>query len=71
MLGNTDSAQALNPKAKEKIAAEPKGATNIFSFAVGSISCTLSRVSKYGLGIIISFVFSLKMIALIYLLFLF
>ena len=49
--GNTDIAllcpwvQPLDSTAKEKIAAEPMGATKIFSFTVKTISCTLSRIS--------------------------
>ncbi len=42
--------QALDSTAKQKIAAEPMGATNIFNFTVEPISYTSSRFSIWGLG---------------------
>ena len=42
--------QALDSTAKQKIAAEPMGATNIFNFTVKPISYTSSRFSIWGLG---------------------
>ncbi len=37
--------QTLDSTAKQKIAAEPTGATNIFNFTVKPISYTSSRLS--------------------------
>ena len=42
--------QALDSTAKQKIAAEPMGATNIFNFTVKPISYASFRFSIWGLG---------------------
>lgn len=47
---STNPAQPLDPTEKEKTAAEPMGATNIISFPVKPICCTLFRVSMQGFG---------------------
>ena len=43
--------QALDSTVKQKIAAEPMGATNIFNFTLKPISYTSFRFSIWGLGI--------------------
>ncbi len=47
---NTNTAQAFESTGKEKIAAEPMGATNIFCLPVKPISYTFFRVSMQGFG---------------------
>ncbi|MCF6230265.1 MAG: hypothetical protein L3J62_05655, partial [Gammaproteobacteria bacterium] len=56
------AAQTLDSTAKQKIATEPAGATNIFSFIVKPIFYTSSRVSIWRSGVLFLPVFDLSVI---------
>jgi len=47
---NPHVVHAIDSTAKQKITAEPMGATHIFYFTVKPISCTPYRASIWGLG---------------------
>lgn len=48
---NTDAAHVIDSTAKQKITAEPIGATHVFYFTVKPIPYTSYRASIWGLGL--------------------